>query len=110
MNEVERIDFLNSVDSFDVLIHQPISDVYKPFSTVKILEKINSNTQSILFPVLYFSPYFMDMTYIKDKSGGTVRNFVSDYHSRIIISAVSHGLGYEYVEEENNRTPLNLTD
>jgi len=99
MNEAERIDFLKRVGSLDVLIHQPISDVYKPISTAKILEEINSDTQSILFPVLYFSPYFMDMTYIKDKDGGTVRDFISDYHSRIIISAVCHGLGYEHVEK-----------
>lgn len=91
MTHQDKIEFLEKIKDLDILIHQPISDVYTPISTDKILSSIEKD-KSILFPVIYFSTYFMDITYLKNTQGATDRTFLSDYHSRIILSAFVHGL------------------
>jgi len=91
MSKEDRLLFLEEIKYLDVLLHQPVSEVYSPISTEKILSIID-NKKSIIFPVIYFSPYFMDITYLKNSYGATDRTFVSDYHSRIIMSAFYHGL------------------
>jgi len=91
MNDKDKMDFLDNIKTLDILIHQPVSDVYAPVSTSRIIDIIGEDN-SLIFPVMYFSPYFMDITYLKDTKGNTDRNFISDYHSRTILSAFHYGL------------------
>jgi len=91
MDKNDKIKFLEDIKNVDILIHQPISNVYRPVSTENIMSIIGKES-SVIFPVIYFSPYFMDMTYLKNESGLTDRQFIGDYHSRIVLSAYYHEL------------------
>ncbi len=95
MSEFDKLSMLQQLPFLDVLIHQPVGEVYYPACTSVIKQHIsNTKVKSVVFPVLYFSGYFYDMIYLKDIEGKTVRNFIADYHSRIFFSSFVYGEDY----------------
>lgn len=96
MTENDKNLFLADLKSLDILVHQPVGSGYGLVSTANIMRNIG-NVRSIVFPVLYFSSYFLDMCYLKNSNGKVERGFLSDYHSRIILSAFYHGFGFNEI-------------
>lgn len=100
MSEKDKLEMLQKIKSLDALVHQPVGEVYHPASTEMIKKQLEgTHVKSILFPVLYFSGYFYDVIYLKDRFGKTVRDFVTDYHSRIIFSSFAHGLTFDHCNQ-----------
>lgn len=65
----QREKLLSDVAECDLLIHQPVSDVYHPASTALLISSLNPCAKAISFPVCWFDGYFPDMTYLKASGG-----------------------------------------
>jgi hypothetical protein len=86
----DREKLLRDVEGADLFIHQPVSDVYRPASTERLLSALRPAAKAISFPVSWFDAYFPDMTYLK-AAGKKATTPLFDYPSRIFIHAYRAG-------------------
>ena len=89
MPERERL--LVEAQEADLLIHQPVSNVYQPASTENLLAAVNPEAPIISFPVCWFDGYFPDMVQLKT-NGAKAESILFPYHSRVMFYAYLAGL------------------
>lgn len=87
----EMINFINNIlPELSLLIYQPITDTYRSkegnFSLNYIKSKLHINCKLIVIPNSYFTGYFPEMVYIKDRENKNISKYGIDYHDKNIIN------------------------
>lgn len=100
----EEIDnFYHTIDNYDLIIHQPISDVYRNgvISTKRLMNAIrNKPINSIMFPYIHWEGYFPSGGYLKDSGGKNIQKDGVLYHDKFIIKYIIESIPIECLLNE----------
>ncbi|WP_428737609.1 WcbI family polysaccharide biosynthesis putative acetyltransferase [Sulfurimonas sp.] len=90
VNDTERIARIaNDLNSVDYIITQPLTDKFGPLALDVLRKKYPLKV--IVFPVIYWNVYNLELFYLKDLNGQKITNSIVDYHDIVVLYAFVYG-------------------